>query len=88
MTFNHRKSVTYRLVQAARVQRTRAAVHLSRIGLHPGQEAVLKALADKDGQSMSELAAEPKASSPAEQTELLRQQLAQFRSMVAQLQLD
>ncbi|WP_237153036.1 MarR family winged helix-turn-helix transcriptional regulator [Oryzibacter oryziterrae] len=58
MTFNHRKSVTYRLVQAARVQRTRAAVHLSRIGLHPGQEAVLKALADKDGQSMSELAAE------------------------------
>jgi len=58
MTFNHRKSVTYRLVQAARVHRTRAAVHLGRIGLHPGQEAVLKALADRDGQSMSELAAE------------------------------
>ena len=58
MSFNHRKSVTHRLVQAARVHRTRAAVHLGRIGLHPGQEAVLKALADKDGQSMSELAAE------------------------------
>jgi DNA-binding MarR family transcriptional regulator len=58
MTFNHRKSVTYRLVQAARVHRTRAAVHLGRIGLHPGQEAVLKALAERDGQSMSELAAE------------------------------
>ena len=49
MTFNHRKSVTYRLVQAARVHRTRAAVHLGRIGLHPGQEAVLKALAERDG---------------------------------------
>lgn len=58
MAFNHRKSVTYRLVQAARVQRTRAAVHLGRIGLHPGQEVVLKALAERDGQSMSELAAE------------------------------
>ena len=58
MSFNHRKSVTYRLVQAARVHRTRAAVHLGRIGLHPGQEAVLKELAERDGQSMSELAAE------------------------------
>lgn len=58
MSFNHRKSVTHRLVQAARVHRTRAAVHLGRIGLHPGQEAVLKALAERDGQSMSELAAE------------------------------
>lgn len=57
MSFNHRKSVTFRLVQAARAHRTRAGVHLARIGLHPGQEAVLKALADQDGQSMSELAA-------------------------------
>jgi DNA-binding MarR family transcriptional regulator len=56
MSFNHRKSVTFRLVQAARAHRTRAGVHLARIGLHPGQESVLKALADKDGQSMSELA--------------------------------
>ncbi|BBE73864.1 MarR family winged helix-turn-helix transcriptional regulator [Oharaeibacter diazotrophicus] len=57
MSFNHRKSVTFRLVQAARAHRTRAGVHLARIGLHPGQEAVLKALAEADGQSMSELAA-------------------------------
>lgn len=57
MSFNHRKSVTFRLVQAARAHRTRAGVHLARIGLHPGQEAVLKALAERDGQSMSELAA-------------------------------
>lgn len=57
MTFNHRKSVTFRLAQAARAHRTRAGVHLGRIGLHPGQEAVLKALAEQDGQSMSELAA-------------------------------
>ncbi|SON57641.1 transcriptional regulator SlyA [Hartmannibacter diazotrophicus] len=58
MSFNHRKTVTYRLTQAARAHRTRAAMHLARIGLHPGQEAVLKALADGDGQSMSELATE------------------------------
>ncbi|MBH0239525.1 MarR family winged helix-turn-helix transcriptional regulator [Methylobrevis albus] len=57
MSFNHRKSVTFRLTQAARAHRTRAGVHLGRIGLHPGQEAVLKALADDDGRSMSELAA-------------------------------
>jgi DNA-binding MarR family transcriptional regulator len=57
MTFNHRKSVTFRLVQAARAHRTRSGVHLGRIGLHPGQESVLKALGDQDGQSMSELAA-------------------------------
>jgi DNA-binding MarR family transcriptional regulator len=57
MSFKHRKSVTFQLAQTARAHRTRAGVHLGRIGLHPGQEAVLKALADKDGQSMSELAA-------------------------------
>ncbi len=57
MSFKHRKSVTFQLAQTARAHRTRAGVHLGRIGLHPGQEAVLKALGDKDGQSMSELAA-------------------------------
>lgn len=56
MSFNHRKSVTFHLVQAARAHRTRAGVLLGRIGLHPGQESVLKALADQDGQAMSELA--------------------------------
>ncbi len=55
MTLNHRKTATWRLAQAARAHRTRAAVHLGRIGLHPGQESVLKVLADADGQSMSEL---------------------------------
>lgn len=34
----------------------RSGGHLSRIGLHPGQEFVLKALADTNGQTMSELA--------------------------------
>ncbi|WP_181708583.1 MarR family winged helix-turn-helix transcriptional regulator [Chthonobacter rhizosphaerae] len=56
MSFNHRKSVTFRLAQAARAHRTRSGVHLGRIGLHPGQESVLKALEQQDGQSMSELA--------------------------------
>ncbi|HUG60944.1 MAG TPA: MarR family winged helix-turn-helix transcriptional regulator, partial [Methylomirabilota bacterium] len=57
MSFKHRKSVTFQLAQTARAHRTRAGVHLGRIGLHPGQESVLKALGDTDGQSMSELAA-------------------------------
>lgn len=56
MAFNHRKSVTYKLAQTARAYRTRAGLHLARIGLHAGQEAVLKSLADADGQTMGELA--------------------------------
>jgi MarR family transcriptional regulator, organic hydroperoxide resistance regulator len=56
MTFLHRKSVTYRLGQAAKAYRSRAGTHLNRIGLHAGQESVLKALADEDGQTMSQLA--------------------------------
>ncbi len=58
MPFQYVKSATHRLAQAAKAQRTRAGVHLSALGLHPGQEVVLKALADKDGLTMSELAGE------------------------------
>jgi DNA-binding MarR family transcriptional regulator len=58
MGFNHRRSVTFRLAQAAHAYRVRAGSHLSRIGLHPGQESLLKALADNDGISMSDLAAQ------------------------------
>lgn len=56
MSFQHRKSVTYRLTMAAKAHRARSGTHLARIGLHPGQEAVLKALADEDGRTMSNLA--------------------------------
>lgn len=56
MSFNYRKTATFRLAQAAKAHRTRSGGHLSRIGLHPGQEFVLKALAETDGQTMSELA--------------------------------
>jgi DNA-binding MarR family transcriptional regulator len=45
-----------RLAQAARASRSRSGALLSRIGLHAGQEAVLKALDIKDGQAMSQLA--------------------------------
>ena len=58
MPFDHAKSATHRLAQAAKAQRTRAGVHLSQLGLFPGQEVVLKALAESDGQTMSALAAE------------------------------
>ena len=56
MAFNYKKSVTFRLVQAAKAQRARSGGHLTRIGLHPGQELVLKVLADSDGRTMSQLA--------------------------------
>ena len=57
MAFNYKKSVTFRLAQTAKAHRSRAGIHLSRIGLHPGQEAVLKVLSEDDGQTMSQLAA-------------------------------
>ncbi|MCV0426542.1 MAG: MarR family winged helix-turn-helix transcriptional regulator [Roseibium sp.] len=56
MAFNYKKSITFRLVQAAKAQRARSGAHLMRIGLHPGQELVLKVLADGDGRTMSQLA--------------------------------
>jgi len=56
MAFNYKKSITFRLVQAAKAQRARSGSHLMRIGLHPGQELVLKVLADADGRTMSQLA--------------------------------
>ena len=56
MPFNYKKSITFRLLQAAKAQRARSGAHLSRIGLHPGQELVLKVLSDADGKTMSQLA--------------------------------
>jgi DNA-binding MarR family transcriptional regulator len=57
MGFDHRRSVTHRLAQAAHAYRVRAGTQLARIALHPGQESLLKALAEGDGTSMSDLAA-------------------------------
>jgi len=56
MGFDHRRTVTFGLAQAAHVYRVRAGSRLSRIELHSGQENLLKALETQDGQSMSELA--------------------------------
>jgi DNA-binding MarR family transcriptional regulator len=57
MGFDHRRTVTYRLSQAARLYRARSGAQLQQIGLHSGQESLLKALAAEDGMSMSDLAA-------------------------------
>lgn len=57
MGFDHRRTVTHRLAQAAHAYRVRAGSQLSRINLHSGQETLLKALAASDGMSMSDLAA-------------------------------
>jgi DNA-binding MarR family transcriptional regulator len=56
MGFDHRRTVTYRLSQAARIYRARAGAQLQQIGLHSGQESLLKALSTEDGMSMSDLA--------------------------------
>jgi DNA-binding MarR family transcriptional regulator len=57
MGFDHRRTITHRLAQAAHAYRVRAGGQLARINLHSGQESLLKALADSDGLSMSDLAA-------------------------------
>jgi len=57
MGFDHRRTVTHRLAQAAHAYRVRAGGQLARVGLHSGQESLLKALSAEDGMSMSDLAA-------------------------------
>jgi DNA-binding MarR family transcriptional regulator len=57
MGFDHRRTVTYRLAQAAHAYRVRSGSRLARIDLHSGQEVLLKALDESDGISMSDLAA-------------------------------
>ncbi len=57
MGFDHRRTITHRLAQAAHAYRVRAGSQLSRINLHSGQDALLKALSTADGMSMSDLAA-------------------------------
>ncbi|MEM7696042.1 MAG: MarR family transcriptional regulator [Pseudomonadota bacterium] len=58
MPFEYAKTATYRLMQASKAQRARAGVHYSAHGLHPGQELVLKALGERDGRTMGDLALE------------------------------
>jgi DNA-binding MarR family transcriptional regulator len=50
------ETVIFRLVQAAKAHRARAAGELARIGLYPGQDAVLKLLDERDGRTMGEVA--------------------------------
>lgn len=57
MSYNHRKTVTFRLAQAAKAYRQRSSSVLGRLNLHPGQDQILKALSDDDGQTMGSLAA-------------------------------
>lgn len=58
MSFDHSKSATHRLAQAAKAHRARSGAHLSALRLHAGQESVLKALGEHDGLTMTALAAE------------------------------
>jgi len=57
MGFDHRRTVTHRLAQAAHAYRVRAGGQLSRVGLHSGQETLLKSLSTDSGMSMSDIAA-------------------------------
>jgi len=56
MARDHQKSVASRMAVATRAYRARMGARLAAIGLHPGQEGVLKALEQQDGRSMAELA--------------------------------
>ncbi|TSJ60544.1 winged helix-turn-helix transcriptional regulator [Starkeya sp. 3C] len=58
------KKIGQRLQHTARLQRALAARRLQEIGLFPGQESVLKLLADTDGRTMTELAAALKVRPP------------------------
>ena len=49
--------ITFELLQAARAYRVRAAKLLSRVGLYPGQDALLKLLNDRGEMTMGEAAA-------------------------------
>jgi DNA-binding MarR family transcriptional regulator len=49
--------VTFELLQAARAYRVRSAKLLSRVGLYPGQDALLKLLAERGPMTMGEAAA-------------------------------
>jgi DNA-binding MarR family transcriptional regulator len=50
------KTIGYQLMHVARLHRARTARLLEGMGLFPGQEQVLEALADRDAVTMSELA--------------------------------
>lgn len=56
MGFEHRKTATFWLTQAARAHRVSFGAELSKLGLHAGQELVLKILSDEGPQTMSALA--------------------------------
>lgn len=49
-------SIGFRLARAARAHRTVLAAAMREIGIHPGQEALLQALASKNGRTMGALA--------------------------------
>lgn len=51
-----RRSILGQLTRTARAERTLLAQRLGTIGLHPGQDAVLLALAGEDGISLVDLA--------------------------------
>jgi DNA-binding MarR family transcriptional regulator len=48
--------VTFELLQAARAYRVRSAKLLARVGLYPGQDALLKLLAERGQMTMGEAA--------------------------------
>jgi DNA-binding MarR family transcriptional regulator len=51
----HAPELAQLLARAARTQRTLVAAGLSPVGLHPGQDALLRCLWSRDGQTQSEL---------------------------------
>ncbi|MCC5951719.1 MAG: MarR family transcriptional regulator [Acidimicrobiia bacterium] len=58
MTTTAQPDLSVALTRAARVHRSTAAELLGELGLYPGQEQLLLALYDRDGQTQSDLARE------------------------------
>lgn len=56
MSFNFRKSVTFQLSLASKAYRARSGAYLSKLGLHPGQDSILKILDEEQGRTMGQLA--------------------------------
>jgi MarR family transcriptional regulator, organic hydroperoxide resistance regulator len=56
--------VTSTISRIARVQRTAIAAELAPLGLHPGQDALLRCLWDSDGQTQSQLVATLRVEAP------------------------
>jgi MarR family transcriptional regulator, organic hydroperoxide resistance regulator len=66
------------IIQVARAHRATALAHLSKLGLHPGQEIILMQLLPQDGQSQTQLAEKLGVQAPTVSKMLQRLEVGDF----------